>query len=126
MRMDELKNAPRRRAERTLAMEVGCAAALFIICIGALPLGFALAWAGAHCQPEPQCQSEVGADFIKLLALLLIGAAAMMLLVKAVTARVWGPILARDAAKQVRQRAELLAFAIILIAGGVLYLPFAW
>jgi len=116
----------RPRASRTLATEVGCVAGMFIICIGSFPLAFALLWGGAHCQPAPQCMADVGSDFIVLLAWLLMGAGGVMLLVRAVTARLWGPIPARDASKHVRHRAELMALGIILAVGGVLYLIFPW
>jgi hypothetical protein len=60
----------------------GCLAAAVLVTILAVPLLFALAWGGAHCEPVPSCQRGGELHFFMQLAILLACAALLSALVR--------------------------------------------
>jgi F0F1-type ATP synthase membrane subunit c/vacuolar-type H+-ATPase subunit K len=57
----------------TLGGKLGCAVAVLIVAVASVPLLFAWAWSGAHCDPVPRCRREIeqqlGAMLVCLAAL---------------------------------------------------------
>ena len=72
---------------KTLGARLGCASALAIAIVAGAPLLFPLGWAGAHCEPVPQCQRAIELHFGALFAGILAVAAATALLLSQIINR---------------------------------------